>query len=521
MSDLNLKNLREMLKALYPVIYIVSYEEKRIINIIDNLLKEKGMEHKIKIWSSDIGVVNTEGVKEGGDNLIDPSEMLNFIKKTPNTEKTLYILKDFDAFIEDEILQRSLRTLAEDVMIHVSIIILSPILKLPIKLTKCVQIIEWSLPSQSERDLIINYDKKAIKNLDITSRDQINKAMAGLTEVEIVNVIARQAAIDKTKCISVDLLNMEKLNIVKKNPVLEIYQPTEFDVFDSLGGWDNAKKFILERKNCFSEESRIFGVDAPKGLLLFGVAGCGKSKFAKCIGREYGLPVIILSLAKVMAQSGGIVGQAENWLSEAFKTIEAVAPAVVFMDEIEKGASGMESSGASDGGMTSRMLSIFLDKLENRNSPFFVVATANNVHNLAPELVRPGRWDKLMFAGLPGTKERKRIFEIHLEQRKFMNKDINLDYLSKITDTYTGVEIEQIIKDASVLAFNNGKIPLNDNLLIQAVNEITPQSKYKAESIQSLVQWAKTNGAKFVSSEELDGTAKVLHMIKNEGDENK
>ena len=203
MSDLNLKNLREMLKALYPVIYIVSYEEKRIINIIDNLLKEKGMEHKIKIWSSDIGVVNSEGVKEGGDNLIDPSEMLNFIKKTPNTEKTLYILKDFDAFIEDEILQRSLRTLAEDAMIHVSIVILSPILKLPIKLTKCVQIIEWSLPNQSERDLIINYDKKAIKNLDVTSRDQINKAMAGLTEVEIVNVIARQAAIDKTKCVDV------------------------------------------------------------------------------------------------------------------------------------------------------------------------------------------------------------------------------------------------------------------------------------------------------------------------------
>ena len=516
MSEKNLKDLKEMLKAIYPVIYIVSFEEKRIINIIDGVLKEKGMEHKMKIWSSDVGLVNNEGVKEGGENLIDPSEILAHIKKTPASEKTLYILKDFDSFIEDEIIQRSLRTLAEDAMIHVSIVIISPILKLPIKLSKCVQIIEWALPDRNERNTIINYDKKAVKILNNEDRDSINRAMAGLTETELVNVIARQAAIDKTKCVSIDLLNNEKLNIVKKNPVLEIYNPTIDDTFDNLGGWDNAKRFILERKNCFSEESRLFGVDPPKGILFFGIAGCGKSKFAKCVGREYGLPVVTLSLARVMAQSGGIVGQAENWLAEAFKTIEAVAPCVVFMDEIEKGASGMESSGQSDGGMTSRMLSIFLDKLENRNSPFFVVATANNVHNLAPELVRPGRWDKLMFVGLPNSNERKKIFEIHLSKRNIDYKNIDIDYLAQITDTYTGVEIEQVVKDALVLAFNGGKQKLNTNMLAITSKEITPQSKYKGENIQSLVRWANENGAKFVSSQEYDGSIKVLQILNKE-----
>lgn len=516
MSDKNVKDLKEMLKALYPLLYIVSYEEKRVISIVSDLLEEKGLEHKIKIWSSDIGLVNSDGVKEGGENLKDASEILSHIKQTPVNEKILYVLKDFDDWMEDGIVQRSLRSLAEDAKINVSIIILSPMLKLPPKLSKCIQVIEWALPNKSERDVIINYDKKAKTLLNEEDRDRMNKAMAGLTESEIVNVIARQAAIDKQKCVSIDLLNQEKLNIVKKNPVLEIYNPTEDDIFDSLGGWDNAKKFIIDRKNCFSEDSKSFGVDAPKGILFFGIAGCGKSKFAKCVGREYGLPVVILSIAKVMAQSGGIVGQAENWIAEAFRTIEAVAPCVVFMDEVEKGASGLESSGQSDGGMTSRMLTVFLDKLENRNAPFFVVATANNVHNLAPEMVRPGRWDKLMFAGLPNSNERKKIFEIHLKKRKFDYTEIDIEHLAKVTDTYTGVEIEQVVKDAIVLAFNNGKIPLTTNLLVAAANEITPQSKYKQESIQSLVRWAKNNGAKFVSSQESDGDVVVLQFKKDD-----
>jgi SpoVK/Ycf46/Vps4 family AAA+-type ATPase len=502
-----------MLKSLLPIIYIVSYEEKRIVKIIENLIKEKGMGHRLKLWSTDIGVVNDEGKKEGGDNLQDPIEILNHIKKTPE-EKTIYILKDFDAFIEDEVTQRHLRTLIEDSISHISIIILSPKLTIPIRLIKGIQVIEWSLPTFEEREMMISYDEKSSSLLNNDDKDRINKAMAGLTEYEVVNVIAKQLIIDKSKCVTVDLFNQEKLNIVKKNPVLEIYQPTDIDTFDNLGGWDNAKSFVMRRKNCFSEDSKKFGVDAPKGLLLFGVPGCGKSKFAKCIGHEYGLPVIKLSLATVMAQSGGIVGQAENWLAEAFKTIEAIAPCIVFMDEIEKGASGMESSGQTDGGMTSRMLTVFLDKLENRKSPFFIVATANNVNSLASEMVRPGRWDKLMFAGLPNSLEREQIFKIHLSQRKFKHDDIDLKLLVKETDSFTGVEIEQIVKDSIIEAFNIGKQKLTTALLLQAAREITPQSKYKAESIQSLIQWAEHNGAKFVSTQEADGIAKVLQLVK-------
>jgi len=518
MSEKNLKDLEEMVKALYPIIYIVSYEEKRVIEIIDSMIENASMGYKIKIWSADVGLVNENGEKDGGDNLLDPLLLLESIKVKPETEKNLYILKDFDAFIEDEVIQRSLRTFAEKSMINVRLLIISPILKLPTKLSKCVQIIEWDLPNTKERDVFIDYDKKAKKLLSKEERDKINKAMAGLTEPEIVNIISRQTAIDRDKCVSVELLNQEKLSIIKKNPVLEIYNPTEDDCFENLGGWDNAKNFILSRKNCFSDDSKNFGVDDPKGILFFGVSGCGKSKFAKCVGREYGLPVVILSLPKIMAQSGGIVGQAENWIAEAFKTIEAIGHCVVFMDEIEKGTSGMESSGASDGGMTSRMITVFLDKLENRKSPFFVVATANDVDHLAPEMVRPGRWDKLMFAGLPNESERMKIFEIHLKKRRFDYSDIDIKYLSKITEAYTGVEIEQAVKDSVILAYNNNKQILNTNLLVAAIKEITPQSKYKRDTIQSLVNWATNNGAKFVSSKELDGTINVLEIVNKEND---
>jgi len=513
MSAENLQNLKEMIKALYPVIYIVSYEEKRILNIIDNLLKsEKGFGQSLKTWSTDVGLVNSDGVAEGGNELADPVAILEKIKKTPENEKTVYVLKDYDAYLPDDLVQRHLRTIVEDGLIHVNIIILAPMLNLPQRLSKSIQVIEWSLPTESERNTIINYVKNAKNALNPEQRDKINKAMAGLTEMEAVNVIARQAAIDKSQIVSIELLNQEKLSIVKKNPVLEIYNPRIDDKFSLLGGWDLGKLFIEKRKTCFSEDSRNFGVEAPKGLLLFGVPGCGKSKFAKCIGYEYNLPVVILSLASVMAQSGGIVGQAENWLLEAFRTIEAVAPCVVFMDEIEKGASGMESSGQSDGGMTSRTLSIFLDKLENRNADFFVVATANNVSSLSPEMVRPGRWDRIMFAGLPNTEEREVIFRIHYEKRNKGSKKIDYHELARVTDTFNGAEIEQITKDSIIEAYV-GKKDLNTNLILSVVNDMTPQSKSQGEKIQALIQWATDNGAKQVSSKEAEGDVKVLQLI--------
>jgi len=481
MSKENEEKLKQLIKALYPIIYLKTYEEKRVLNIIDKVVKElkdtdktkKQGARKLQTWSADAGLINADG-SEADTECTDPITILAKIKASSDTERVVYVLKDFDAYLEDDLVQRNIRSIVEDGLIHITIIILTPILNLPQRLNKCVSIIEWSLPTEAERDVIISYVKDANKRLNDKQRASINKAMAGLTEWEAVNVIARQAAIDKRKIVSIDLLNEEKLEIVKKNPVLEIYQPEEHDNFNNLAGWDKAKEFILKRKNCFSEDFINFsGGDAPKGLLLFGVPGCGKSQFAKCIGHEYNLPVVILSLASVMAQSGGIVGQSENWLKQAFATIEAVAPCVVFMDEIEKGASGMESSGQSDGGMTSRTLTVFLDKLENRNAPFFVVATANNVSTLSPEMVRPGRWDKLMFAGLPNSAERQDVFKIHFNKRNINTKGIDWSKLSTKTDAYTGAEIEQIVKDSVVESYCNNKSISTSTVLNEAAKVLT------------------------------------------------
>lgn len=521
MSIQNEKEIKEMIKALFPIIYIVTYEEKRVVEKISEILQGKDIltkdkvVPKLKIWSHDIGLINIDNRPEGDSKLSDPIEILEHIKKTPENDRVIYILRDFDPFLNDNLVQRYFRTFTEDSMVNVCIIILSPILNLPQRLIKCIPIIEWSLPTYDERSTILEYHKDSKNNLGEEQRDKIIKAMAGLTELEAINVIARQSAIDKKLILDIDLLNKEKLAIAKKNPVLEIYQPNETDKFTNLGGWDNAKEFITKRKSCFSEDFVKFGGDPIKGVLLFGIPGCGKSLFCQCIGYEFGLPVIKLSLAAVMAQSGGIVGQSENWLREAFRTIEAVAPCIVFMDEIEKGAAGMESSGQSDGGMTSRTLSIFLDKLQNRSAPFFIVATANNVRSLPAEMVRPGRWDRLMFVGLPNIEERKKIIEIHLNKRGFNLNNIDVDFLSKATDTYTGAEIEQVIKDSIIEAFISTRKKLTTEILMQTVKTVVPQSRYQSDTIQGLIRWADTNGALNVSSGEADGeTANILKIVK-------
>lgn len=521
MSIQNEQDLKEMIKALFPVIYVVTYEENRIVDKISDILQSKDILTKdkvipkLKIWSQDMGLVDIEKKPLGDEKLADPYEILEHIKKTPKDERVVYVLKDFDPFLNDNLMQRYFRSFTEDSMVNVCIIILSPILNLPQRLIKCIPIIEWSLPTYEEREAILEYHKDSKNSLKEEQRDKIIKAMAGLTELEAINVIARQSAIDKSLVLDIELLNKEKLAIAKKNPVLEIYQPTETDKFSNLGGWDNAKEFITKRRDCFSEEFIKFGGDPIKGVLLFGIPGCGKSLFCQCIGYEFGLPVIKLSLAAVMAQSGGVVGQSENWLREAFRTIEAVAPCIVFMDEIEKGAAGMESSGQSDAGMTSRTLSIFLDKLQNRSAPFFVVATANNVRSLPAEMVRPGRWDRLMFVGLPNIEERKKIINIHLNKRGFDSKEIDLDFLSKSTDTYTGAEIEQVIKDSIIEAFISKRKKLTTEILIETAKTVVPQSKYQSETIQDLIRWADKNGALNVSTGKADGeTANILKIVK-------
>lgn len=523
MSKENEKELFEMIKALYPIVYIVSHEERRILDAIDKILQSKELLKRdkiapeMKVWSEDLGICDKDNkVIDNREELKDPVILLDYIKKTDPNKWIIYVLRDFDTFLSNTLIQRYFKTFIQENMINICIIVLTPILNLPQRLIKTIPIIEWALPTYEERESILAMHKNTKKNLypDSIKKDQIIKSMAGFTEEELTNLLARQTAVDKSEILSIELLNKEKLAIAKKNPVLEIYQPTDFDRFEYLGGWDNAKSFINDRKNCLSEDFIKFGGDPLKGMLLFGIPGCAKSLFCKCLGYEFGLPVIKLSLAAVMAQSGGIVGQSENWLKEAFNTIEAIAPCILFMDEIDKGAAGMESSGQSDAGMTSRTLSILLDKLENRSAQYLIVATANNVKKLPAEMVRPGRWDRLMFAGLPTLTERKQIFNVHLHKRGFKIDDININLLAGMTEDYTGVEIEQIVKDSIIKAFNSNRKKLTTEILSETVSTIIPQSKLRYDSINELVNWAEQNGALNVSNEKSNGSTSVLKIAK-------
>lgn len=513
MSKRNEEDLKLLLKALYPIIYIVSYEEKRIINTIDKIRldPDSGLKYKICIWSQDLGLMDDEG-RKNVEQLSDTIAILKHIRDTERKEKTVYILKDYDQHMEDELIQRHLRTIGEGGNIRCHIIILSPILNLPTRLEKSIQIIEWDLPDKEERNNIISFDKKARneKILSLEEREKVNKAMAGLTETEAVNCIAKQAAIDKSKVVTVELLNREKLQIIKKNPVLEIYIPRSDDNFDSIGGWDRAKGYITKVRKVYSEKARAFGIESPKGVLLFGIPGCGKSKFAKCIGYELVFPVITMDIGRVFSSR---VGDSETNMRQALKTIEAVAPCVVFLDEIEKGASGVDSSGQSDAGVTARVIGSFMIWLQDREGDIFVIATANDPTALPAAFTRSGRWDSLMFVSLPTQIERESIFKIHLAKRRKEIKKFEISKLAKAADTFAGAEIENVVKMALIDAFDADS-DLTNRFLFNRIQYTTPLAKYRSKDIHGLIEWARVNNAETVSSVEADGEVKVLQLVK-------
>ena len=239
------------------------------------------------------------------------------------------------------------------------------------------------------------------------------------------------------------------------------------------------------------KNARDFGLQEPKGLLLLGVPGCGKSLTAKTIASFWNMPLLRLDIGKVFQ---GLVGSSEDNIRKAIATAEAVAPCVLWIDEIEKGLSGVQSSGATDGGVTSRIFSTILTWMQEKMSPVFVVATANNINLLPPELLRKGRFDEIFFVDLPNEEERKKIFEIHLVKKRQNPQSFPMEMLSKKTEGFNGAEIEECIKEAMFAAYvENPETPvLKASHLMDSINKTVPLSTTMKEQISALRLWAST-----------------------------
>ena len=313
-------------------------------------------------------------------------------------------------------------------------------------------------------------------------------AASGLTTIKAENAFA--LSVVQSKTIDPVIVAKEKAQAVKKNGLLELIETKE--TLNSIGGLDVLKEWLIKRKHAFSQRAIEYGLPTPKGLLILGIAGTGKSLAAKATAQVFGVPLLKLDAGRIFA---GLVGQSESNLRSVIQTAEAIAPCCLWIDEVEKGFAGSKSSGQTDGGTSSRVFGSFI-WMQEKSSPVFVVATANDVSQLPPEMLRKGRFDELFFVDLPNQQEREAIWEIQIGKHGRDPKDFDVVQLGRVTDGLTGSEIESVFIEALYLAFDSGseageeKEP-TDLDIARVLTEFVPLSKLMAEQIGGLRNWAK------------------------------
>jgi len=470
------------IRAGYAGLYLVSAEEQRVQAEIKQIAKE--LKYGLFVWSAVDGLVDVESAKESAAN--DPLEALMQIEELK--EQTIILLQDFHLFLTDPnpVLVRKLKDVLQTAKTKSkTVIVLGCRLCLPPELEHEFTVIEFALPGKLELKAVLGcvMESAGISSIPPEVREKVIEAASGLTTIEAENAFA--LSVVETKSFTPELVAREKAQAVKKNGILEIVE-TDCSL-DSIGGLDMLKSWLLKRKLAFTQTAVEYGLPAPKGLLILGISGTGKSLTAKATAKVFGVPLLRLDAGRIFA---GLVGQSESNLRAVIQTAEAIAPCVLWIDELEKGFSGSKSSNATDGGTSARVFGSFLSWMQEKTSPVFVVATANDVSQLPPELLRKGRFDELWFVDLPNQQEREAVWQIQIRKYGRDPKEFDLVQLAKATEGLTGSEIEQVFIEALFLGFDEGKEP-TDFSIAQVLVEFAPLSKLMAEQISGLRSWAK------------------------------
>lgn len=498
------KKLSNLLKARFPYIYISTYEEDRVTKFIKQVAANTAQikfPREVLVWTQAAGLKN--GDKEIA-NTTSPAKLIEFIEKYE--KDSLFILYDFHVFFgnrqrpADNAIIRSLRDLIPTLKtnsVRKSVIFVSPELTIPESLQKDIVIYDFPLPKlediKERLNKMLSMNKRI--NTDTLTEDdkeKLCKAALGLTMQEAENAFALAMVQDgKLNKDDIKIILEEKMQVIRKTGMLE-YVQSNFGI-DDIGGLDNLKKWLLKRNNSWSERAKKYCIPAPKGVLVTGIPGCGKSLTAKAMSTIWQLPLLRLDLGKIFS---GIVGSSEENMRKAIATVEAVAPAILWVDEIEKGLNGVSSS--NDSGVSSRIFATFLTWMQEKTAPVFVIATANNISKLPPELLRKGRFDEIFFVDLPTLTEREEIFKVHLTKRlkdeevcskvKPDDKDL-IHSLATKTEGFIGSEIEQVVITALCDAFfENRALELTD--FDKAIENTVPLSKTQKEQILAIREWA-------------------------------
>nr|YP_009455768.1 hypothetical protein [Dictyopteris divaricata]YP_010205274.1 hypothetical protein LK366_pgp117 [Grateloupia livida]AQZ24985.1 hypothetical protein [Dictyopteris divaricata]UAV85843.1 hypothetical protein [Grateloupia livida] len=458
-----------LLKARYPIIYIVTIEEDRLEHNIRKILSNKTPK-KIYIWDF-IDGYRKNPILEGFAKR-NPLGALEFIELINSKTPSIFILKDFKIFLKDILISRKLRNLIQLLKIQPkTIILVDSQIQIPSDLRDNITVLLFPLPTSRE---IKEEIKRLTKKLELRGRlpprvlEKIIQACQGLSLQRIRRVLGKSLAISKRiDQTSIALILEEKRQIINQTELLEFWSVKE--KLKNIGGAYNLKKWLKNRADTFSEQALNYGLITPKGVLLIGMQGSGKSLIAKAVAYEWRLPLLRLDVGRLF---GGLVGESESRVRQMIIIAESLAPCVLWVDEIDKAFS--ESEQNLDGGTTNRVLSTFITWLSEKTCPVFVIATANDIHCLPVEILRKGRFDEIFFLGIPDLRERHTIFEVHLKRfRPDTWYKFDIQKLGLNSHRFSGAEIEQTIIDAMYYAFSE-KREFTTNDILLAINQTVP-----------------------------------------------
>lgn len=488
-----ISQIETLIRARYPLLYIVTWEEERALAEIHRVSEMLGK--KMLDWTISNGLARyraaLEGRAEGRKDTKDPIIALKEVLAV--AEPSIIVLRDFHDFMQNSEVKRRLRDLANLLRSTLSTaIIVSPILRLPDELEKDITIVDFPLPDRTDLEELLQQISEDIAGnpslrIDLSegSREAMVDAAVGLTLNEAENVFAKTLVqAQRLSAAEAPLIYSEKQQVIRKTGLLEYIDGAQD--LSALGGLDQLKGWIAKRRSAMDPQAIRFGLPPPRGVLLVGVQGCGKSLAAKATASELGYPLVRLDIGRLFSK---MVGETEGNIRRALSIAEALAPVVLWVDELEKGLSGTGSSDSTDGGTTARLFGTLLTWLQEKTAPVFVVATANDIDRLPAEVLRKGRFDEIFFVDLPAEAERREIFAIHLKKRGRRSENYDLDHLAEASEGYSGAEIEQVVVEAMFNAY--GKKPDIETVdLLQALTRIVPLSRTMRKSITDRRMWA-------------------------------
>ncbi len=513
--------LATLLKARFPLLYVETHEERRVMARIREVAGDGELvrtERAVWSWSATTGLVGPDGRVSA-----NTSEIGRALDAALGAdEPAVYVFFDLHAFLgedhrpPDATVDRRLRDIAaafQSGPTARTLIVVAPVLRIPEDLAKDVTIVDFPLPASGEirevLDAIIEANAHSGRiriDIDDPGKERLVNAALGLTLQEAENAFARAIVEDGTLTEDdVRVVTEEKRQTIRKSGTLE-YVRGDLDL-DDVGGLQNLKRWLLKRTNSWMGEAAEYGLPAPKGVLITGVPGCGKSLTAKAIAAAWQLPLLRLDIGRVFS---GLVGSSEQNMRGALRAAEATAPSVLWIDEIEKGFSGI--GGANDSGTSSRVFGSFLSWMQEKQASVFVIATANNIDALPPEFLRKGRFDEIFFVDLPTRSERIDIWRLHLDKRlaspkvtrDFELDDALLDRLADVSEGYSGAEIEQSVVAAMFDSFSERR-DLTVEDLVRGVTTMVPLSITQAGQIDAIRRWAGTRAVAATASEDLTG----------------